>query len=57
MISLFNLRRKAPRWSADRVVKKYPQFFSWNHVKTLADTEPIYFTGEMVRLFFIESSW
>ncbi|KAK7472372.1 hypothetical protein VKT23_000489 [Stygiomarasmius scandens] len=39
---------KAPRWSADRVVKKYPQFFSWNHVKTLADTEPIYFTGEMI---------
>ncbi|THV06178.1 alpha/beta-hydrolase [Dendrothele bispora CBS 962.96] len=39
---------KASRWSADRVVKKYPQFFSWNHVKALEDTEPIYFTGEMI---------
>ncbi|KAJ6631499.1 alpha/beta-hydrolase [Mycena sp. CBHHK59/15] len=38
---------KAPRWSAARTVAKHPQF-SWAHVKSLADTEPVYFYGEMV---------
>ncbi|KAF5355453.1 hypothetical protein D9758_006293 [Tetrapyrgos nigripes] len=39
---------KSSRWSAHRVVQKHPQYFSWNHIKDLADTEPIYFTGEMI---------
>ncbi|KAJ3980788.1 alpha/beta-hydrolase [Lentinula detonsa] len=38
---------KAPRWSADRIVQKNPQF-SWEHVKELSADEPIYFTGEMI---------
>ncbi|KAJ7099498.1 alpha/beta-hydrolase [Mycena belliarum] len=38
---------KASKWSAARTVAKHPEF-SWAHVKTLADTEPIYFYGEMV---------
>ncbi|KAJ3720130.1 alpha/beta-hydrolase [Lentinula raphanica] len=38
---------KAPRWSAQRVVDKNPQF-SWAHVKKLSADEPIYFTGEMI---------
>ncbi|KAJ6589968.1 alpha/beta-hydrolase [Mycena vulgaris] len=37
----------APKWSAARMVSKHPEF-SWAHVKSLADTEPIYFYGEMV---------
>ncbi|KAF5355455.1 hypothetical protein D9758_006295 [Tetrapyrgos nigripes] len=39
---------KSSRWSAHRVVQKYPQYFSWTHIKDLADTDPIYFTGEMI---------
>jgi len=38
---------QAPKWSAARVVANHPEF-SWAHVKGLADTEPIYFYGEMV---------
>ncbi|KAF5384481.1 hypothetical protein D9757_006453 [Collybiopsis confluens] len=38
---------QAPRWSAHRIVQKFPQFFSWTHVKSLSSEEPIYFTGEM----------
>ncbi|KIK61165.1 hypothetical protein GYMLUDRAFT_43246 [Collybiopsis luxurians FD-317 M1] len=38
---------QAPRWSADRIVQKSPQF-SWSHVKQLSTEEPIYFTGEMI---------
>uniref|UniRef100_A0A0W0FBG4 Sulfhydryl oxidase n=1 Tax=Moniliophthora roreri TaxID=221103 RepID=A0A0W0FBG4_MONRR len=37
----------AANWAASRVVQKHPQF-SWANVKTLADTEPLYFTGEMI---------
>jgi len=37
----------APKWSAARVLGKHAEF-SWAHVKSLADTEPIYFAGEMV---------
>uniref|UniRef100_A0A0W0FIZ2 Putative alpha/beta-hydrolase n=1 Tax=Moniliophthora roreri TaxID=221103 RepID=A0A0W0FIZ2_MONRR len=37
----------SPNWAANRVIQKYPQF-SWQNVKTLADTEPVYFTGEMI---------
>ncbi|KAJ7125222.1 alpha/beta-hydrolase [Mycena epipterygia] len=37
----------APKWSAARVVSNHPEF-SWAHVKSLTDTEPIYFYGEMV---------
>ncbi|KAF7362341.1 Alpha/beta-hydrolase [Mycena venus] len=37
----------APKWSAARIVSEHPQF-SWAHVKGLANTEPIYFYGEMV---------
>ncbi|KAF8918203.1 alpha/beta-hydrolase [Mucidula mucida] len=38
---------QASRWSASRTLNSYPQF-SWSLVKNLADTEPIYFTGEMI---------
>ncbi|KAK7057658.1 Alpha/beta-hydrolase, partial [Favolaschia claudopus] len=38
---------QAPKWSAARTVAQNPQF-SWAHVKTLAETEPVYFYGEMV---------
>ncbi|CAK5277288.1 unnamed protein product [Mycena citricolor] len=38
---------RAPRWSAARTIAQHPEF-SWSHVKGLADTEPIYFYGEMV---------
>lgn len=38
---------RAPKWSAARSLQAYPQF-SWDHVKALPDTEPVYFTGEMV---------
>ncbi|KAH8813568.1 alpha/beta-hydrolase, partial [Flagelloscypha sp. PMI_526] len=38
---------QAPRWSASRVIEKYPQF-SWEHVKNLTDLQPVYFTGEMI---------
>ncbi|KAF7980810.1 hypothetical protein HWV62_36420 [Athelia sp. TMB] len=38
---------KAPKWSASRVVKDHPQF-QWAHVQGLGETEPLYFTGEMV---------
>ncbi|KAK7036485.1 hypothetical protein VNI00_011682 [Paramarasmius palmivorus] len=38
---------RAANWSADRIVKKNDKF-SWQHIKSLADTEPLYFTGEMV---------
>ncbi|KAJ7032784.1 alpha/beta-hydrolase [Mycena alexandri] len=37
----------APKWSASRVIANHNEF-SWSHVKSLADTEPIYFYGEMV---------
>ncbi|KAJ7503070.1 alpha/beta-hydrolase [Mycena galericulata] len=37
----------APKWSAARIISEHPQF-SWAHVKGLANTEPIYFYGEMV---------
>jgi len=37
----------ASQWSADRIVKQYPQF-SWAHIKSLKNTEPVYFTGEMI---------
>jgi len=37
----------APKWSASRIVKNRPKF-SWHAAKTLGDSEPIYFTGEMV---------
>lgn len=48
-VSLFvsHLRRKAPKWSAERVLKRHLQF-SWDHVKGLAETVPVYFYGEMV---------
>lgn len=45
VISLFCSR--APKWSAARSLQAYPQF-SWDHIKALPDTEPVYFTGEMV---------
>ncbi|KAF9032536.1 alpha/beta-hydrolase [Hymenopellis radicata] len=38
---------QASKWSAFRTLDSYPQF-SWSLVKNLADTEPIYFTGEMI---------
>ncbi|TFK51612.1 alpha/beta-hydrolase [Heliocybe sulcata] len=38
---------QAPRWAAARVVEQDPRF-SWAHVKTLAETEPIYYFGEMI---------
>ncbi|KAJ7772017.1 alpha/beta-hydrolase [Mycena maculata] len=38
---------QAPKWSAARILSNHPEF-SWAHVKALADTEPIYFYGEMV---------
>ncbi|TFK45074.1 alpha/beta-hydrolase [Crucibulum laeve] len=38
---------QASNWSAARVLQKHPQF-SWTHVKGLEETEPIYFTGEMI---------
>ncbi|KAL0955709.1 hypothetical protein HGRIS_001929 [Hohenbuehelia grisea] len=38
---------KASKWSASRIMKDQPQF-QWSDVKKLADTEPIYFTGEMI---------
>ncbi|KAF8589754.1 alpha/beta-hydrolase [Ramaria rubella] len=37
----------APKWSAARMLKDFPQF-SWDHVKTLENTEPVFFTGEMI---------
>ncbi|KAF7376199.1 Alpha beta-hydrolase [Mycena sanguinolenta] len=37
----------APKWSAARVLGQDSQF-SWGHVKSLTDSEPIYFAGEMV---------
>lgn len=42
-----HLDRKAPKWSAERVLKRHLQF-SWDHVKGLAETVPVYFYGEMV---------
>ncbi|KAJ7593824.1 alpha/beta-hydrolase [Mycena floridula] len=41
-------QRKAAKWAAHRVLQKHSELFSWAHVKDLADTQPIYFTGEMV---------
>ncbi|KAJ7901895.1 alpha/beta-hydrolase [Mycena olivaceomarginata] len=38
---------QAPKWSAARILGKHSQF-SWTHAKTIADTEPIYFSGEMI---------
>ncbi|EPQ56337.1 alpha/beta-hydrolase [Gloeophyllum trabeum ATCC 11539] len=38
---------RAAEWSAARIVKQDKRF-SWAHVKMLADTEPIYFYGEMI---------
>jgi pimeloyl-ACP methyl ester carboxylesterase len=38
---------RASEWAAYRIVKQHPQF-SWSHVKTLKNSEPIYFTGEMI---------
>jgi len=38
---------QAPRWSAARMISNHPEF-SWAHVKSLTDTEPIHFYGEMV---------
>jgi len=38
---------RAPEWSAYRVIKQHPQF-SWSHVKRPDETEPLYFTGEMI---------
>ncbi|KAJ6499243.1 alpha/beta-hydrolase [Mycena sanguinolenta] len=37
----------APKWSAARVLRQHSQF-SWAHVKSLTDSEPVYFAGEMV---------
>ncbi|EIM80537.1 alpha/beta-hydrolase [Stereum hirsutum FP-91666 SS1] len=37
----------APRWAAARVVAQDARF-SWSHVKTLAETEPIFYYGEMI---------
>ncbi|KAF8648544.1 hypothetical protein AX16_006248 [Volvariella volvacea WC 439] len=34
-------------WSAARTLADYP-CFSWSHIKNMADTEPLYFTGEMI---------
>ena len=34
----------APNWSADRVMKQYPEFMN----KSADSPDPIYFTGEMV---------
>ncbi|KAJ7647771.1 alpha/beta-hydrolase [Roridomyces roridus] len=38
---------RAQDWSASRILSENPQF-TWAHVKGLAETEPIYFYGEMV---------
>ncbi|KAF9444053.1 alpha/beta-hydrolase [Macrolepiota fuliginosa MF-IS2] len=38
---------RASRWSADRTIAQHSQFL-WDHVKTLGDNDPIYFTGEMI---------
>ncbi|KAL6714535.1 hypothetical protein ACLMJK_007960 [Lecanora helva] len=37
-------RRNAPNWSADRVLKRHPEFM---HI-SLDDNQPVLFTGEMV---------
>lgn len=47
---VFNLKylhRRASNWSAARSFEGHSQF-SWPHVKVLAETEPVYFIGEMV---------
>ncbi|KAJ6593371.1 hypothetical protein B0H19DRAFT_1246154 [Mycena capillaripes] len=36
-----------PRWAAARAVAQDSQF-TWEHIKSLSDTEPVYFYGEMV---------
>ncbi|KAK0212372.1 alpha/beta-hydrolase [Desarmillaria ectypa] len=38
---------RASKWAAARTLQDYPQF-SWPSVKNLADSSPIYFTGEMI---------
>ncbi|TFK26280.1 alpha/beta-hydrolase [Coprinopsis marcescibilis] len=38
---------QASNWSALRVTQRYSQF-SWEAVQSLEDTEPVYFTGEMI---------
>ncbi|PBK86960.1 alpha/beta-hydrolase [Armillaria gallica] len=38
---------RASKWAAARTLQDYPQF-SWTSVKNLAESEPIYFTGEMI---------
>ncbi|KZT18642.1 alpha/beta-hydrolase [Neolentinus lepideus HHB14362 ss-1] len=38
---------RAPEWAAARIVSQDPRF-SWTHVKTLAESEPIYYYGEMI---------
>ncbi|PBK73997.1 alpha/beta-hydrolase [Armillaria solidipes] len=38
---------RASKWAAARTLQDYPQF-SWSSVKSLADSVPIYFTGEMI---------
>lgn len=41
--------RSAPKWSADRVIKQYPEFT----LHSLDDPQPVFFTGEMVSNTFV----
>ncbi|KAJ7647772.1 hypothetical protein FB45DRAFT_1019984 [Roridomyces roridus] len=45
--SCYESNGKPRMWSAARVLSRHLEFF-WTHVKGLAETEPVYFYGEMV---------
>ena len=45
------LGRKSSDWSAARITKQLQQF-SWPQMKAQPDTNPVYFTGEMVISIF-----
>ncbi|TEB38049.1 alpha/beta-hydrolase [Coprinellus micaceus] len=37
----------AARWAGKRAIQSHPQF-SWDHVKSLSEDQPLYFIGEMM---------
>lgn len=50
--------RAASRWAGKRALEANPHF-SWNQVKSMQDSEPVFFTAEMVKKAFlpIELRW
>lgn len=48
-VELIRTGRRAPNWSADRVMKQMPEFMNVSP----DDPNPIFFTGEMVKHGFL----